>query len=219
MGSLQVISSANFSTTSSDVGGPISVNATGSAIQQNNSNLGGDRLIYTNNLTDADFKNYYTSVIPALPREFTGVGEVSITGFYTVIGTNINITSSTILISFTGGLIGSLPSISFSGPISDGGTSISLQNLIGITNTSVPSLPLNLTIRISGAAINSERNLRANVSMQFTPAFVNLDSGIRFRPLAPGFIISNFSAGSLSGSSGILRTVVFNSRTITHQLF
>lgn len=221
--SLQVVSSINIgSTASSNTGGTTAVNATGSSTTTPNAINNGNPLIYVNNLTDPDYKNYYTSINPALPREFTGVGVVSITGLYTGTGNNIRIISSSIQISFTEGLVGSLP-VSFSGPISGPGTTLSLQNLFGITNPTVQpngptNLPLNLTIRIFGATIEGG-NLTATISVQFTPAFVNLDSSIQYKTLAPGFIFSNFSGGRLTGSSGTLTTIAFNSRTITHNLF
>jgi hypothetical protein len=223
--SIQVVSSPDYSTQNNNNGGTTVVNDSTTTPQTNNPTSGGNRLIYINNLTDADYKNYYTNITPALPREYNGVGDVLITGSYTGTGTNIRITSE-ITISFTGGLYGSLKPVSFSGLISTviagttviPGTTLHYQKLNGITDPSVPSLPLNLTIIIRNATISSGV-LTATISMQFTPAFVNVDSGILYTPLAPGVILSNFSGGILTGSGGTLRTVSFNTRSITHPLF
>jgi len=215
--SLQVIQSQNSgSTSSSNTGGTTNVNSGGSS-NTNNTQSSGDRLVYPNNASDQDYKNYYTSISPALPTQYSGSAEVSITGSYTVTGNNDITSSLTISISFTGGLKGSV-SVSFSGIISSKGTNNNYSKLTGITDPSVPSLPLNLTVRIFNATIVSG-SLNATISITFSAGFVNIDSEIQFETFAPGSIISNFSGGTLTGSGGTLNTISFNSKSITHPLF
>lgn len=222
-GSVQVVSSTQNSTSNSSNGGTLAVNDSSSS-STTNTPVSGSPLIYRNNGSDKEYREYYLSIKPALPTRFTGVGSVSINGQYTGTGNNIRITSLSIQISFTEGLVGSLV-LSFIGTISGAGTINTYQQQFGITNPTlqpniITELPLNITITIKDAKISSSGILTADISLNFIAGFFNIDGGAPVNsPLAPGYIEVKFSGGKLSGSNNSLTKVEFTSSSITHVLF
>jgi len=209
------------STTNSDTGGTLTnsdtyPSSTDPAPQMGNS----DKSIYTNCASDAE----YFEANPSLPAQIIGNGTTpTITGTYNQVGSQITITSSSIKISFISGILGAL-SIPFSGIISGNGASSTYLSTIGLSDQTVPVLPVNITITISNGIVSNNK-LSASITIVFSAAFLNLVSNqpqLSTSIYAPGSILNEPFVGTIAGAlvSNVrtLQTITFTKNVITHNV-
>jgi hypothetical protein len=218
-GSTSLTASINTAPTSnSNTGGTLS-NSNSYPVSTDPPPAGGDsdKSIYTNCISDLD---YYTSN-PNLPSQISGNGTATISGSYSVSGGQIKIISSNTVITFSSGIKGTI-SIPFNNStISGNGITYTYLSALGLSDQTSTLLPVNITISINNATI-SNNNLSANITIAFSAAFINLDTSQQQNNssaiYAPGTILNEPFVGTITGSTGTIRTITLSKNLLTHKL-
>jgi len=218
-GSTSLTASINTAPTSnSNTGGTLS-NSNSYPVSTDPPPAGGnsDKSIYLNNSSDLE----YYKENPDLPSQISGNGTATISGSYSVSGGQIRIiSSSNTVITFSSGIKGII-SIPFNNStISGNGTTYTYLSTLGLSDQTSPLLLVNITISINNATI-SNNNLSANITISFSAAFVNLDSNQPPDPnliYAPGTILNEPFVGTITGSTGTIRTITLSKNLLTHKL-